>query len=287
VAVAILNLPPPRRLEEAIKPFHMNWYVNRDNPLPLYEQVKHVLREKILIEEFPVGTLLPSEQELCARFKVSRITVRRALNDLERAGLVRSIQGKGTYVERKRVHNNLDVVSGFTRSTRMQSLNSSSTLLSSEPREADNSLQQAFSLLPDSGERFRDFRRLLQIDGRPVALLTATVREELGDKLLTYDLNNASFYSLYREITGHRVVRSLGYLTPIISTQEVAALLEVEPGTPQMHFRGISYLPGDIPVEMSSGIYRGDTFQWRFSMHEDQLDAVSHIAPQFDLFTTT
>ncbi|RYG99361.1 MAG: GntR family transcriptional regulator, partial [Alphaproteobacteria bacterium] len=63
---------------------------------PLYAQVAGTLKEEIVSGAWPVGSLLPTEDELCARFSVSRYTVREALRRLREDGLVSSRQGAGT-----------------------------------------------------------------------------------------------------------------------------------------------------------------------------------------------
>ena len=65
---------------------------------PLYVQVSRALKEEIVSGAWPVGSLLPTEDELCARFAVSRYTVREALRRLREDGLVSSRQGAGTVV---------------------------------------------------------------------------------------------------------------------------------------------------------------------------------------------
>lgn len=65
---------------------------------PLYVQVAHALKEEIVSGVCPVGALLPTEDDLCKRFSVSRYTVREALRLLREDGLVSSRQGAGTVV---------------------------------------------------------------------------------------------------------------------------------------------------------------------------------------------
>ena len=67
---------------------------------PLHRTVFAAIQEKIFSGEWSEGSLMPTEAELCTFFEVSRITVRRALDDLARLGLVEKIQGKGTFVRR-------------------------------------------------------------------------------------------------------------------------------------------------------------------------------------------
>ena len=65
---------------------------------PLYARVYQSLRDEILSERYPVGGVLPSEYMLEQRFQVSRITVRRALEELERAGLIERSQGRSATI---------------------------------------------------------------------------------------------------------------------------------------------------------------------------------------------
>jgi GntR family transcriptional regulator len=72
--------------------------VRRDSPLPLYYQIREILREEITSKHLPLGTPFPTETELMQRFDVSRTTVRKAMDDLVLQGLVRRVQGQGTFI---------------------------------------------------------------------------------------------------------------------------------------------------------------------------------------------
>ena len=67
-------------------------------PVPLYEQLKNLLQSQISSGVYSIGERLPAEAELCAKYEVSRVTVRRALDDLVADGALERRQGKGTYV---------------------------------------------------------------------------------------------------------------------------------------------------------------------------------------------
>ena len=72
--------------------------VSNTQAAPLYHQLYALLKSKIVSGEFPPGSLLPSESDLATRFAVSRITTKRALNELGRDGLVERRAGRGTHV---------------------------------------------------------------------------------------------------------------------------------------------------------------------------------------------
>jgi GntR family transcriptional regulator len=118
---------------------------------PLYVQVARALREEIVSGAWPVGSLLPTEDELCARFMVSRYTVREALRRLREDGLVSSRQGAGTVVV--------------------------------PPPAADSHVLQSMSIndLVDFGTRTRfaiDAIRMVTVDAKLAARIGASVGEE-------------------------------------------------------------------------------------------------------------
>jgi GntR family transcriptional regulator len=80
---------------------------------PLYEQIKTALRARILDGTYAPHSQMPSENDLCAMFNVSRITVRQALGDLQKEGLVFKLHGKGTFVSKPKAFQNVSALQGF------------------------------------------------------------------------------------------------------------------------------------------------------------------------------
>ena len=74
------------------------WTLDRESPIPLYKQIEMMLRNEILLGNIPLDTILPSEQEYCDQLDVSRITIRKALDELSRDGLIFRQQGKGSMI---------------------------------------------------------------------------------------------------------------------------------------------------------------------------------------------
>jgi GntR family transcriptional regulator len=72
--------------------------VRRHSPLPLYYQIREILREEITSQHMPLGAPFPTETQLMQRFGVSRTTVRKAVDGLVTEGLVHRVQGQGTFV---------------------------------------------------------------------------------------------------------------------------------------------------------------------------------------------
>ena len=90
--------------------------------VPLHTQLRDVLRARILDGEYPQDSQMPSESELGALFKVSRITVRQALGDLQKEGLIFKIHGKGTFVAKPKTFQNVSSLQGLADPTGLRTL---------------------------------------------------------------------------------------------------------------------------------------------------------------------
>jgi DNA-binding GntR family transcriptional regulator len=238
------------------------YQVDRGNPTPLYEQIKLILRRQITSGEFEPGVQLPTEAELCQQYQVSRITVVKALGDLAHEGLIQRMQGKGSIVSPPPFKNSMNMILGFTATMRQNGLRPRSQILSTEEIHGDLSLRRSFELPLNYPSRFIRFKRLMFVNEMPAVLFNVVVQEAVGRKMQEQDLDNTSFYKLYKEIFGRPVSRNETTLTPILATPEAIELLGVKPGTPHFLFRGLSFVEGDIPVELSTGIFPGDLFQF-------------------------
>ena len=77
----------------------MNIVLQTKSSLPIYEQIERQIKDKIVSGELKEGEMLPSIRALAAESKISVITVKRAYEDLEKEGMIYSVQGKGFYVD--------------------------------------------------------------------------------------------------------------------------------------------------------------------------------------------
>lgn len=254
--------------------------VNRQNPVPLYEQIKFILRQQITGGEFKPGVQLPTESELCKQYDVSRITIIKALSDLQNEGLIRRIQGKGSIVNPPAIKSTMNTIMGFTENMRNNGLTPRSIVASVETISEDAELRQAFRLSPSQTAKFTRVKRQMYVNEIPAVLFTITIPEEIGSKLRDYPLDNTSFYKLYEKILGRRVVRNDTALTPVLANAEIAEFFQVKKGTPHFLFRGLSFVEGDMPVELSIGIHRGDLFQFESTIYRVREEVANKVIIQ-------
>lgn len=241
--------------------------VNRESPTPLYEQIKLILREQIMMGHYPPNSTLPTESMLCAQYEVSRITVVRALRDLEAEGLITRVQGKGSLVAKPARLDNLSEIAGFSRTVTRAGKSTRSRVLSVDVLEQSQELANTFNLPLNEQITFMRIRRLRYVDDTPSVIMNTIVQEALGRRMLEHDLEHASFYQLYEELLGLPVIRNEVSLTPVVANKEIASLMEVKPGSAHFLFQGLSFLEGNVPVELCLAIFRGSMFYFSTNIY--------------------
>src|SRR2546421_4524481 len=141
--------------------------LERTNPLPLYYQLKEVLKQQIRAGHLSPHTAIPSEPELVANYHVSRATVRQALSELVHEGLLYRQHGKGTFVCEPRVQQNLSELTSFSEEIRRRGQRPGGLLLVSELVRGSATVRTQLRLTDE--EQLVRLERLRTADDIPVA----------------------------------------------------------------------------------------------------------------------
>ena len=220
----------------------------RGRPL-LSDVVRNEMRRLILGGEFPVGSKLPNEDQLCERFGVSRVTVREAVRALIEDGLVVRRRGSGTYVTRRPLlRNSLDTNFSYTEYLEGSGVRAGRKLVGMRRTGADD--ETAAALGVDPGTPVVEVRRIRTADGRPAIYSVDRIPAAFVDP----ETDREAFGgSLYRVLTnaGHPIAHAEAVLSPTIADREFARLLDVAPGTPLQFLRQVDYDDAGEPVMVS------------------------------------
>src|SRR5579883_3425261 len=120
--------------------------LERSNPLPLYHQLKEVLRQQIRAGHLAPHTAIPSEPELVARYHVSRATVRQALTELVHEGLLYRQHGKGTFVCEPRVQQTVSELTSLSEELRSRGQRPGGLLIVSELVRGSETIREQLHL---------------------------------------------------------------------------------------------------------------------------------------------
>jgi GntR family transcriptional regulator len=232
--------------------------VDKRLPTPAYLQLGDRIRSAIEEGIWPVGHALPSERDLAQRLALSRMTVRRAIEDVASGGLVEQRHGSGTYVRGRRLEQTVDRVVGFSDEARLLGFRPGSRLLAIVRVEADAAT--AAALQCPLGAVVLRITRIRTADDVPLAHQVAYLRPSLGD-LPTEGLARGE--SLYRTIaerygvTAKRARQTVGARLP---TREERNLLGVGPNQPVLALERTTFDAADTPFEYVRSAYRGDRY---------------------------
>ena len=224
-------------------------------PTPVFLQIRGQLEEKIRRMQLVPGEALPSERRLAEKLGVSRLTVRRAYDELVAKGMLERRQGSGTYVAR-RLEQPLSVLTGFSEDMRSRGMEPGSRWV--EKSEGPATPEEALALSLAPGELVVRLGRVRLADGRPMALEYAVLPKALvGDARAIKD----SLYAHLRQ-RGLIPVRALQRLRAVAASEREAQLLGVPTGAPLLYIERISYLESGRPLEFTRSHYRGDRYDF-------------------------
>ncbi|WDA41346.1 GntR family transcriptional regulator [Erythrobacter sp. BLCC-B19] len=236
--------------------------------LPRYLQLAGELREAILKGEFAGGRQFPTETVLCARYDVSRYTIREALRRLEAEGLIQRRRGSGTTVQPAAarggaLHQPLSNVGEL-----LQYARDSEVVYERQghgPLPAEVAVQLAE---PTGGEWtvFRGVRRHAG-DAPPIAATAAYFHEMLGEAVDALDLGAGTLFSQIEQLAGVQIGKVTQDIQAIAADAAMAAALEVEEGSPVLRILRCYFDPKGRIFEISVSHHPGDRFA--YAMHID------------------
>ena len=206
---------------------------------PKYAALRDRLAEEIRGGAIPRGAKLPSETALGRRFRVSRVTVRHALESLREAGLVESRQGQGHFVRQVKISLEIGRLSGFGEILRRQGIASTTEMLSLEEVDARPQVRKELQL--PALERVVRLVRLRCVGATPVCLETRFIRPELGRWLFAMDVERVEMCRLYETELGIELGYAHVSLDHIGAPAAAACAMEIEKGTALMRLRQLVF----------------------------------------------
>jgi len=234
-----------------------------ENPAPLYQQIYHLLRQKIVQGQWPADDMLPSEASLMKQYGVSRATVRQALDELVRDGLIYRRQGRGTFAAPSSAAQGLVRIVRFTEDMVQRGLNPATKLISASLVPA--SAEMAAALHLEEGETLARIERLRLADGMPIGVDIAFWVHHYCPGILTQDYTTRSLREMLEDRYQIRLTQAHQVIKAVAATKELAEVLEVAVGFPLLALERVSFSEAGMAMEFLQLYYRGD----RYTLHAD------------------
>ncbi|WP_175851773.1 GntR family transcriptional regulator [Burkholderia cepacia] len=228
---------------------------------PLYVQIKDTLRARILDGTYAPHSRMPSEHELCAAFGVSRITVRQALGDLQKEGLLFKLHGKGTFVSKPKAFQNVTSLQGFAEAMSSMGYEIVNQVRSVRTVKADRHL--ATKLNVPEGAPLVEIHRVRLLNREPVSLEQTWVPEALGKRLAGADLATRDIFLVLENDCGIPLGHADVSIDAILADDEIVDALQVEESSPVLRIERLTHDALGAPIDYEYLYFRGDAFQYR------------------------
>ncbi len=239
--------------------------VRRGTDPALWEQVVRTLTEEL--RPAAPGDRLASESAMCARFGVSRMTLRQALAELERYGVVHPQVGRGWFVGGSRavpVSEDPGALQSFTEMARRRGLRPDSSVLHLQRRPADWNEAGRLGIAP--GAELLSLRRLRRLDDCAVAVDHSLVPSALLPDSTAEEFRDGSLYAAL-ERHGVRPTRADYEVQAVAADGEQAGLLGVAVGAPLLAATQVCTDQHGRAVELGQITYRGDRYRFHAVLH--------------------
>ncbi len=233
--------------------------VDKALPTPAYLQLRDQLARAIAEGDLPAGAALPSERGLAFGLGLSRMTVRRAFEELVAAGVVEQRQGSGTFVKPRPVEQVIDRVLGFTDEARNLGFQPGARLIAAEVVPADEHAAQALG--HEVGTPVLRLTRLRTATGEPLALQDAYLRGDLAGLSLERLAETGSLYRTLEDQFGIKPARARQTIAARLPTEHECRVLGIARSVPVLALERTTHGDDGRPFEFVRSAYRGDIYR--------------------------
>jgi GntR family transcriptional regulator len=230
--------------------------LENDSVIPLYHQLKEILKDYIESGEWKPGDIIPSENELQQEYNVSRNTVKKAFDDLVQEGILNRMKGKGTFVSMPKIEQSLSGFYSFSKVLLSKGLKPKDIILSLDQKEVQPSIAKQLQL--PKGASVIELRRLRCADDAPMILETSYIPLELTPGLSTEKLEHSSLYDLMQSEYGVIVTKAKETFEPVLIRDYESSYLQVKEGSPALLLERVAYDGNGQSVEFCRSVIRGD-----------------------------
>lgn len=237
--------------------------IDREDHQKLYLQLYEILKKKIESNEWVVGSQIPTEEDLCKLFNVSRVTVRSAVMELVRQGYLKRQQGKGTFVYRNIMTEGIPMITSFREILFEKGLKFSTKVLARTVMMPIDDIDIKLGVPKDKHIIYIKLLRL--IDNEPVLLQETYIPYHICPLLIEEDVENQSLFELFEKKYGIKITRVENHIEIAYITPDEARLTGLSEGSPAILLSQFLH-SGQTLVMYTRSIKRTDKFKFLINL---------------------
>lgn len=224
----------------------------------LSSQLSQFIRSMIENGEVESGEMIPTEEAFCNAYNLSRSTVRQALQELVRDGLLARVRGKGTFVQGPKLHRKMESVYSFTHEMIAAGLEPSSRILAFRQAQPSKDVAKALFGSSDAKEQVFIIIRIRLANDVPMLLETAYIPVSKIPGLTEEKLDGHSLYDMLRDEANVTPLYAEESYESCLIEKGTCELLNCPYGTTGFAIQRLAYDRNDCIYEMTRSVMRGD-----------------------------
>jgi GntR family transcriptional regulator len=242
-----------------------------ESGVPLYYQLVGIIKRNIIGKILKPGDPIPSELQICDKYRVSRSTVRQALKALETEGLIIRRRGKGTFIAEQKIQRKLNNLYSFSSDMRQQGLVPNSRVISFDKIHPTIDLVNTLQLMDADREVFKIVRVRLANDV-PFLLETTYIPVYLCPFLERNVIEHGSLYEFLKKSAALEPYYATETYEPVIFNKNEAEILECGTKTCGYFVERISNLEDGQIFELTQSFVRGDKCRFEVELYKDSIN---------------
>lgn len=232
--------------------------IDKSYPMPLYFQLKELLKKRIITKEWKPGSKISTELEICEFYDVSRITVRKALEELQQEGYLEKKQGKGTFVSDQSIEQKLSKFYSFSEELKKKGLIEKTQMAEFDTVTVEEEIAEQLKLAP--GEKVHLICRIRVVDNQPYAYERSYIPFTLAPELTAEMVSGQGLYKSLAKF-GLMVDNATEKFRAENMDEEIAGYLGVAPGAAAILLQRVA-CSGTLTVEYCESHVVGDFFSY-------------------------
>ena len=228
--------------------------------VPLHTQIREIVRRRVLDGTYAPHSQMPSESQMMEAFSVSRITIRQALGDLQKEGLIFKVAGKGSFVAKPKAFQSLSRLQGFGEAMTPSGYETFSQVLSTKRMKASEVVANRLAL--PIGAPVFEIQRLRYLNREPISVDQSYFPLALGERLAQEDLATRDIFVILENDLGQHLTHADVQIEAISADETLARQLRIAEASPLLRIERLTHA-GEQPIYFEFLYYRGDAFQYR------------------------
>lgn len=228
--------------------------------VPMHTQIREIVRRRVLDGTYAPHSQMPSESQMMEAFSVSRITIRQALGDLQKEGLIFKVPGKGSFVAKPKAFQSLSRLQGFGEAMGPSGYETFSQVLSTRQVAATEVVARRLQI--GLGTPVYEIQRLRYLNREPISVDQSYFPLSIGERLAQEDLPTRDIFVILENDFGLHLTHADVQIEAISADEFLARQLRIDEASPLLRIERLTYAD-EQPVDFEFLYYRGDAFQYR------------------------